>query len=589
MIAYVLRNEEQSEVTDIRISHARQYFQSVNQGPLVETRVGDRVSGLIGWHPSDRKIQWRVHEKRNGNEATSWLHIPTLAGGPESGVDSWEMASSVLRGDLHPAELGAPFAVLRWAHGRLEIVNDILGLVRLFHFQFEDGDVWTSRQGLAHVFMGVSPERNSLAWAGMAALGWAPGGATHLGMGKQLPGGTSVEASQKGEERALKVESAFRNWLNSARACPDPGPIRNVEDMEQLMATAKRWPADVVADLSGGKDSRVGAALGIRSRTISAVRTINTDPGEVATARRLMGAIDTSIPHLVEERRNARPADQCPFTERLLANHRLFEGRNLPATAFNSGGRMVFRSATRPRFNGLGGEVLAGGNFQTGKWHAKMVGKPIEAARGRLIGMSHLGLASSASSKALLEEFIGGFVDMAEALGLESAGEALDLFYSCDKMPNWSLTFATDSNLCPLFAPSALLSAVHRMGDPRGSGDVHRELVREAIPEWDGIPFFKPSFVTRSSVPIWQADEWGEIIEFVRERLDSSEAHDAHGLRQVLVSIENGEGGRRHEMAIQAFLWDQTFNEYLGEVSVAASRVRTEIAAHRSAMPNEQH
>lgn len=581
MIAYSLRKPESQNLTAVRVRHARDHLQSVHRASLVETRVGDQTSGLVGWHSSGRKIDWSVHTRRE-NAMTTWIHVPAVAGGPETNADEWELATNVLDGTMDPAALGAPFAVARWSHGELRLANDIFGLVRLFHYEFEDGDVWSTRQGLAHVFMGVTPVKNRSAWAGVAAMGWAAGGATHMGAGRQMPGGSRVVAGRNGGERRVSITSGLGDWLERARSAPLPSVHRNVADMELVMSTAKRWPGTATADLSGGKDSRVGAALGIKSQAISAVRTINTDPGEVEIARSLMAAIETPIPHRITERQKHDAAVNESFQTRLLAQNQAFEGRQLFATAYNSPLFEGFRDSPRARFNGLGGEVLAGGNFQTGKWRAKVVGAPTGTARDRLVNMSRLGLASSSSSMDRVVEIADSFVRDADILGARSGGEVLDLFYALDKMPNWSGTFASDANICPLFAPSALSTAVHSMGAAREPGAVHRELVAAAIPEWSDIPFYKPSFATRTTAPVWARKEWRDVEDHLIQQLEFSESYDPTAFYQLLREIDHGEGKRTHEFAIYAFLWELSFDDYLALLTVETERVAQELFEQRS-------
>lgn len=573
LLAYYLDEEESPEMTSLRVRHAREHFQAVHVSPLEEHRVGDRGSGLIGWRPTDDQVNWRSTEVR-GQAATAWLHIPSIAGGPESGVDSWDLASEVLDGERHPSELGAPFAVVRWEQGRLMIKNDVFGLVRLFHYRFSSGDVWTTRQGLAHVFMGETPTRNRLAWAGMAGLGWAPAGATHLGSGTQLSGGTTVTAGRGSGHRQVCSANDFAEWLGTVRSQPRPSAARTVADMEQVMSTAKRWPRGVIADLSGGKDSRVGAALGIRSESIAAVRTFNTDPGEVETARQLMEAAGSRVPHMVEERRSSPTGHARTFQQRLLDRHRAFEGRFLAPTAFNAAAFDGFETPTRARLNGLGGEVLAGGNFAAKHWRAKLIGAPLAAATSRLAGMASSGAARSETAAELVTTATAEFVQKAAGMGVSTAGAALDLFYALDKMPHWSVTFATPANICPLFAPAAIATAVHAMGSPTEPGQAHRELIREAIPEWESIPFFKPTFRTRATPPVWEGTEWTAIRMSIDEGLDASESFSPQGLLALFSVIEDGTAGRPHEEAILRFLWDQSFDDYLREVSADAARVR---------------
>lgn len=577
LLAYVLDSGEDPEITDTRVEHARLHLQNVHRSALVETRVGDRHSGLIGWQPHDDNIEWAAHLRR-GNAGTSWLHIPALAGGPEASLDPWGLADDIFRDAIHPETLGAPFAVVRWSNGVLELANDILGLVRLFHYRFQGGDVWTTRQGLAHIFMGELPRRNPTAWAGMATMGWALNGTTQLGSGTQMPGGTRVTARNREGVRDVSSRNSFSDWLANTRSQPLPSLDQNIQDMKRLLSVARRWPEGAIADLSGGKDSRIIAALGISSGAIEAVRTVNTDPGEVETARQLMAAIGNPVPHRIDEKTTAAQEPGTHFLERLGSQQKAFEGRFLATTAYGSSAFSGFRVQSRPRMNGLGGEVLAGGNFATGRWRTRIAGAPLEVARDRLLSMAQVGVAKSDRAIELSSSGIEAFIERAAEMGARTAGEALDLFYCRDRMPNWSVAFGAQNTLCPLFAPSMLTRAMHSLGAPQDMDRLHGDLVRQAIPSWGQVPYYTPTFATRTSVPSWGRIEWPQVREFIGDTCGNAESFDEQDIRELLATIEHGAPGKQHEVAVSRYLWDQSFDAYVNEVRVAAQRVRRFIA-----------
>jgi len=572
-LAYVFSKENSDEVLTLRKNHAEKHLEKINRGALVRTEVGDGGSGFVAWSLQNSTMKWEPYLRR-GDAGVAWLHVPSVAGGPDSGVDEWELADAVLGGRVGADEIGAPFAVARWHRGQLEIVNDMLGLVRLFHFRFEGGDVWTTRPGLAHVFMGEVPKKNQLAWSGMATLGWATSGSTQLGEGRQLPGGTRVAGSLHAGRRSLDVQNVFANWLYDARMSDEPAPETSVRDMELYMSTAKRWPRKAISDLSGGKDSRVVAAIGIRTGAIESVRTIATDHGEVETAQHLMSLIDTDVTHLVVPRKDpSRPGGS--FVDRVSSQHTAWEGRYLSTTAYNSAKFQGFGPAGAPTFNGLGGEVMAGGNL-LGAWYDRLIDAPGDAAVGKLATMANVGLGVSAEAKEIVASDIKQYVPRAADMGITSAAGVMDIFYHLDKMPNWSIPYATPNIITPLFAPSLLKFAAQRTGAPMEYGEAHRRLLREAIPSWADVPFYKPSAKKRAVQFIWEHGDWAEIRAFVAERSESLETFDTEITSAVLTSVENGDAAKREEIFIQRLIWEATFDGYLVEL---ASEARSTAAA----------
>ncbi|GAA1118545.1 hypothetical protein [Arthrobacter flavus] len=552
---------------EIRKSHASEHFQKLNKGPVLRTEAGDGGSGFIGWVPESLAVDWRFFQSRD-NAGVAWLHIPSLAGGPESGVDAWGLGQAVLDGQHKSGEIGAPFAVARWQNGQLDIANDMLGLVRLFHFSFDGGDVWTTRPGLAHIFMGEIPKKNRLAWGGMATLGWASSGTTQLGDGRQLPGGSYVSGGIRNGQRFLSVENVFNDWLRTSRETAEPSPAASVRDMELYMSTAKRWPRQAMADLSGGKDSRVVAAIGIRSNALKGVRTIATDHGEVETAQHLMSLIDTNIEHRIDARKDpSRPGSS--FVRRLGSQHQAWEGRFLATTAYNSAEFEGFAPLSAPMFNGLGGEVMAGGNL-LGAWHDRLINAPGPAARDKLATMVKVATGASEETKEMVIADIQEYVNKASEMGLNGAAGVMDIFYHLDKMPNWSIPYATPHTLTPLFAPSLLTYAAQRTGKPVEYGEAHRRLLREAIPEWAYVPFYKPTAQKRAVPFIWQNGDWEEIRAYITEHLDQALSFSPDLTNIGLGKIDAGEGTKREEIFVQRLIWEITFDSYLQEIEEAA-------------------
>lgn len=574
-LAYVLREPEASAATDIRLEHAHRHLASRYRSPLTKTYVGDTRSGFVGYTPKDSAIDWDRYTVRDG-VGLAWLHVPSLAGTPQDGMSEWDLADAVLSGHIKPSELGCPFAVIRWSAGQLEIVNDVLGLVRLFHYEFEDGDVWSTRMGLAHVFLGETPKKNLLAWGGMATIGWAPGGATQLGSGQQLPAASWVQAGFNGTERYIRTERGVAEWLETARSGPEPAAATNVRDMEQLMSSAKRWPSAAVSDLSGGKDSRVIAAMGIRSGSIAAVRTIANDHGEVETAKTLMASIGSGVDHLVVAKTN-RSLTGMSAVDRLTSQHAAFEGRYLPASAFNSGGFTGFRSARQAKFNGLGGEVMNGGSFARGPWQEKLAGAPISQAGDRMIKMIGGSVGASEAAKAAVAEFAEAYPkDISDVSGINTASGVLDLFYNMDRMPNWSNVFAGLDTLCPLFASSILTLGARNIGSPVPDGQLHSKFLAAAIPAWSKVPFYKPAGNARRALPmVWENTDWVDIRQILLDNADRLEAFSGDGIKSLVADIDAGDiAAGLHEVAVHRFLWNLTFESYADSIASSAACVR---------------
>ncbi len=574
LLGYVLRKSESSKDIQTRVRHCRDYMQAVTASSLHTREVGDGRSGLVGFIPEDVGVEWDSFAIAEGR-GVAWAHIPSAAGSPNSNASAASVADDLFRERVAVGELGSPFAAMEWGNGHLRIKNDQLGLVRLFHYEFPDGDIWTTRMGLAHVFMGEIPQKNRLAWAGMSTLGFAPGGATQLGNGWQLTGGSSVSAGWHGDERYVSSVSNYADWFAEARTGQPPTAGQHISDMESLVSTARRWPQSAVADLSGGKDSRVVSAVAIRTGAARTVRTIANDMGEVETAQKLVSAIDDSVKHLVVEPRDPSVPGGF-FLDRLETQHAAWEGRFLASSGFDAPSFVGFKSPQRATFNGLGGEVLGGGNFTTpGELREKMIAAPLSAGQDRLVSMARRSSPGATTEAAeMVAEYVSGYISMCDDLGVKTASALLDLFYSRDRMPNWANTFAKTSVICPLFSSSLLTLAARHTGRPVADGYIHRMLLKEAIPEWTQIPFYKGKIRTRVKPYIWESPDWGSIKKFTLDNLDRSENFAPEKLRTIISGIQESSPSKREEVVLLRFLWELSFDSYLEGVANAAKATR---------------
>ncbi|MBO0924928.1 hypothetical protein J1G44_20250 [Cellulomonas sp. zg-ZUI199] len=544
--------------------------------------TGDTISGLVTWRTPGTAVDWRSGVQR-ATDAVAWVHVPSLQAGVTD-ADEGELADAVLDGALDVARVAPPFAAVRWRPRSVELRNDLFGLVRLFHFSMADGDVWSTRMGLAHVFMGERPHRNPQAWAGMATIGWAPGGSTQIGAGRHLRGGTHVRATAGDGGIRVDERAHFAEWLQGVRGVPVPPDESVVADMRTVMASALRWPEPPRADLSGGKDSRLIAAVGVSSGAVRTVRTVNSDHGEVETARRLVSASPFAVTHLVTEKRPVETTDDRWLT--LVSQHAAWEGRYLASAAYGARPFTGFRPSARASFNGLGGEVLSGGALWTGGWRERMLEAPAARASERLKRLVGASPSTTRDAQELTVDLLSGVAEQAASAGITTAGGVLDLVYLRDRMPHWVNTFATGAVICPLFAPSLLPRGAHSVGAPIPDGSLHSRFIAAAVPSWAGIPFYKPTGHQRlSRRRAWEEPDWPVMRARLAEATEESADVTTALLDDVDRAIDEGTAGKVVETAAHRVLFSYAFDEYVHRLARESHRAAEAIAEARRVTP----
>ncbi|MBR7742610.1 hypothetical protein KC207_04830 [Phycicoccus sp. BSK3Z-2] len=220
---------------------------------------------------------------------------------------------------------------------------------------------------------------------------------------------------------------------------------------------------------------------------------------------------------------------------------------------------------------------MAGGNL-LGTWQERLRDAPAGAAMDKLSTMVSVALGASSIAKERVKDDLLSYFPRAQDLGLKTAPQVLDLIYNFDKMPNWSVTYATPNTIAPFFSPSVLAFAAHRLGNPLEYGEAHRRILRYAMPKWAEVPFYKPSAARRAIPYMWQNLDWRPVREHVAGRLEFSESFDGSAIQEALTLVERGEGTARQEILLQRFLWESTFDAYLDDVTRAAEACERDLA-----------
>jgi hypothetical protein len=580
VLAYACERPDAMSPEELRLRRdaATAHMEDVAATPLDRVDVGDGRTGLIVWQHPKQAISWPMVSTR-GDEAAAWLHVPAAAGSREDAGDPMMLARGVTEGTIDPVELGAPCAALHWSPDGLRIVNDRLGMVRLYVFEVPGfGYVWSSRPGLAHIFAGLVPELQQSVWNDMATLGWAGDGSAHLGNGRQMPASTRVHVSPQG---ATSVDSDRDQWILATADGDVPSMAEGARGMVRSLGIASWWPGKPVADLSGGKDSRVTAAAAIRAEIVDTVRTVNTDTGEVDTARELLRLADDPVEHRIDPVVQPKKPEGSVL-DRYLSTQRAWEGAYNARSAYRTNPFKGFRPAATPRINGLGGEAVQGRTLLSPAWEAKMEGQGPELGRQRLSAMIRSGAVGVTEEN--IEDSVRSamlFGDDAERLGMTSSFMVVDHFFNFSKMPYWSMPQAAMNTLLPFYAPQMLPRAIWATFRPNVEyGRLHRDLLREILPAWAGEPFYKGSAKTRATPWMWENEDWKDLSETILDGVSTLETFNRPRVEQYVADANDGKGSVKFELVLSRVMWELSFREFALEIARLAedtARRATEI------------
>lgn len=582
ILAYACERKEEmsAEELAIRWNAATRHLEDVAATSLEFSRAGDGRTGFAVWQQARKVMTWPMFAERGG-EAAGWLHVPAAAGRPEDGVDAVELARGLSTGAIDRVTMGAPAAAVHWSEDGLRIVNDRLGMVRLYEIVVPGfGMVWSSRPGLAHIFAGLQPALSQSTWNDMATLGWPSHGTAHLGNGGQMPASTSVHA---GADGTTSSQCDRDEWIRSIIEDGVPSLAEGGLGMVDSLSTAAWWEGRPVADLSGGKDSRVTAAAAIRAGVVDTVRTVNTDTGEVEAARRLLALAGDPVRHRVDSVVEPKKPEGSAM-DRYISMQRAWEGAYNARSAYRSRPFTGFRPASAPRINGLGGEAVQGRTLLNPAWEKKMTDQGAEVGRERLTQMVRSGGGGVGGE--VIEDSVASTLRLADQsgeVGLQSAFNVVDFFYHFSKMPYWSMPQATGSTLLPFYAPQMLPRTMWAIPNAMTEyGRLHRDVLRELMPQWADEPFYKGSARTRATPWMWENADWEGIEPLIMEGAAALETFSLQEIENFMGKVRDGGGNGRHETAFARVLWEMSFREYADEIGRQAAATSREVERVRT-------
>ncbi len=570
----------------LRRDAASAHMDDVASASMERVEVGDGRTGFVVWQHPKQSISWPM-ARVQGDEAAAWLHVPAAAGSPDEQADPISLARGLVAGTTDPVELGAPGAVMHWSRSGLRIANDRLGMVRLYAFDVPGfGHVWSSRPGLAHIFAGMVPRLEQSVWNDMATLGWAVEGKAHLGNGRQMPASTQIHATPDGVTNEV---SDRERWMRSIVDGDVPSLEEGARGMVRSLGVASWWPGRPTADLSGGKDSRVTAAAAILAGIVDTVRTVNTDTGEVDTARELLRLAGQPVEHRVDPVvQPKRP--EGGVMDRYLSTQRAWEGAYNARSAYRTNPFTGFRPASAPWINGLGGEAMQGRTLLSPAWIAKMDGQGPELGRQRITAMIESGAAGV--REASIEDTNRTSMrvaDDAERLGLKGPFMVVDYFYNTSKMPYWSMPQAAMNTLLPFYSPQMLPRAIWATFRPTLEyGRLHRELLREILPVWADEPYYKGSAKTRATPWMWENEDWEELSDVVLDGVSTVETFDPSRVETYVADANAGKGTVKTELVLSRVMWELSFREFAKVVEARAAETARQVQELRARVSEER-
>lgn len=554
-----------SEELSARIDATEKYVSSLHRKPNVVR--GSSVTanlGILAWWPEEETIAWPQFSA-SATESVAWVGIPEHDAMAATPPNPLEIARETLAKNFDRDRLGAPYACLYLTQGSLHIVNDSLGLARIYEFEFEDITVWATRPGLAHIFAAEYAHRNEDAWAGMATLGWNVGGNSHIGPGRQLSGSTRVSAHpEKGVSRFDDYSAWARDAIGKTESWTDAST-----GLVRTMSLGRYFPKSPIADLSGGKDSRLLAAAALTSGVTQTVRTVRSDHGEVETAQRLVELFEGPITHLVTEVASSTvPTEDNDFAAHASKTIVGNEGAAVPFTALRGPTFKGYVPFAVARFNGHGGEALHGNEYVNSSWEGRLEGMGIEGALDRMEVMVSVARGTSEESRVRTMRSIQERLERGSSYDINTSKGLLNYFYSSERMPLWASSSPNRSIITPYYS-SGLLPHIARTYRKESRFEAfHLEILKSLIPAWTEVPFYRPEGgKRRASKYFWEYFSWPSLRSAILDSKDFSSNYDPQVIESLVGDVDADNWSKRVEVTLSRFLWEQSIQYAIEDIN----------------------
>lgn len=537
------------------------YYRTLWGDDVVRDRCDAGAVGLISWRRAKPLSSWPAWQSADGLCVAS-LYAPlgyeSIVGDVVPSEAAVPLARAALAAPSRLLELAAPFVlgVVDEVAERLELFTDSVGLGRLFQVRTPDGWVWSNRPVAACLFADLPVRANAEGWQYAAGCGWFMGDTTPYSGVQVVPGATHIAVDRR--RRMVTRIDATSIWSGSTRVEETAEALRGV-----ARSIGRLWPGTPTVDLSGGRDSRVVAAAFLSAGVD--VR-LNSYGAEAPVAEELVAALPFEVEHVVKQPQVvAVGSPMLPaVVDRVRRWHRYSEGLR-PASYLFHGPPDDLVGVDHLAIGGAGGEVAHGHFYPR---DVLTLGADIEVFTQRLLARLVPASGPAEAAREAVRAQIQRVLREATDGGLDDA-RMLDHFYIVERLRRWGTTGERSGVVSPLLVPAFMRGAFGLTTRERLGNELHLALLRELVPQWADIPFYKP---TASAPP--QVKRLGAVPDSaeVRARLGGSADFDDSAIEALWALSAAGKSTTADEVALRQLLWRSVFDDHLAEVNQHVSQ-----------------
>ena len=552
-------------------------------------RRDDQGRGLLLWADPAQATRWPAWAG-TADRAVATLHVPLgherLVAPPAGAAADLAPPALVEHLRHHPEDvrrLPPPFVLAELdAHaGELTLLTDGLGLGRLHEVRTAEGRFWSNRPVAALRFAGLRAEADPDAWRRMAACDWAMGDRTPYRGVSVVPAATRITADRDGVRR-----SSLDVLTELVRHRRDPLTPASLEVTATALAevaasVSAAWPGVPVLSLSGGRDSRLVVAAFAAAGRPFGLKTYGGDPGEVETARQLVGLLPTGTEHEVTTPAAQRPGRRRGGAyERARQWHDVAEGLR-PSTYLRSSAPRRLLRHDPPLVAGIGGEFghAPGYPDDVEQLEQLPLERRLDAYARSLQAKVTLPRGVAADAVAAAEQQIRAVVDHAAERGVTDA-KALDWFYADERLRRWGMAGESAGRVLPLLVGEFVSAALGLTTAQSRASALHTALIERLVPAWAGIAYHSATLRQRQAVQqqrLWEESDADLLADVVQQPDDWGDAFDVPRVQSIWRRARAGKAAPRDELLLQRVVWRAAFTDHLAALNAEPAVVRERV------------
>ncbi|MEX5249665.1 UNVERIFIED_CONTAM: hypothetical protein RF649_09430 [Kocuria sp. CPCC 205295] len=495
-----------------------------------------------------------------------------------------EVTAESLPGVVHNRVYGdgrpSSFLMNHWGYalspaGEVRVWTDLVGFARTYVVETVDLIAVSNHIGALAYFLDSPLEIDDQAVGMFANFGWfTEEGSPFQGI-RRLPRATFLDIDAQGRTCRSTYQS-----LEELTGEREP-----VADFDAVVHASRTAASNLdtlslsvpTVYLSGGQDSRMTAGLWLSGGGSAKVMTLGTLPKEAEIAEDLMSRLGRSV-DLEAQGVSHRIVDPKPsevtmsLPERLANCHLMWDGDSAPTNMKRN--MHIARGAAALSIGGTNGEITHGYFYSRPGYVDRITAleHPLKELKRVFPGRITTDQVTSGLEDFYDREYAA--ISQAGSPGLQS----LDVYYLREKLRRWHNQSLSNTSVVLLGSQEYIRMAFDLTIDERIDKRAPKEIARRAVPQWDGLAYYKANkeeskIATKKGLRTWATDT--EVFNSV---LDAPRIWDRFLRRETLAGyrelIPAGEAYASHESWFNRAIWIDSIDEHRQMLNRRTAEVR---------------